>query len=74
MSSSGIPVDANFKSTSCQLGGLRLNGIVSQGTAKSNVVITIDDSDAAQTLNKTFTGKFLQVNVGGEVYYLPLFQ
>jgi len=74
MSSSGIPIDSNFKSVSCQLGGLRLNGIVSQGTAQSNVVIIIDDSSAAQTLSKSITGKFLQVNVGGDVYYLPLYQ
>jgi len=54
-----IPLDANFKSMSCQLGGLRLNGIVNYsdqspsppittGTAQSLTVITIDDPAVAQ--------------------------
>jgi hypothetical protein len=72
--SSGIPLDSNFKKLSSQLGGLRLNGIVSQGTASSLNVITIDDSAAAQTLSKTITGKFLQVTVNATIYYLPLYQ
>ena len=80
--SSGIPLDSNFRSLSCQLGGLRLNGQVSYdqvvptisgGTAQSYNVVTIDDIDAAQTLTKTLSGKFLQVTVGGEIYYLPLY-
>jgi hypothetical protein len=72
--SSGIPLDANFKNLSSQLGGIRLNGIVSQGTASSLNVITIDDSAAAQTLSKSITGEFLQVTVNGTIYYLPLYQ
>ena len=66
--------DSNFRNLSCQLGGLRLNGIVDQGTASSLNVITIDDSDVAKTLTKTITGKFLQINVAGVNYFLPLYQ
>ena len=66
--------DSNFKNLSSQLGGLRLNGILSQGTASSLNVVTIDDSVAAQTLSKSITGKFLQVNVSGTLYYIPLYQ
>jgi hypothetical protein len=74
MASSGIPLDSNFKNLSSQLGGLRLNGIVSQGTATSFNIITLDDSMAAQTLSKSITGKFLQINVSGTIYYIPLYQ
>jgi hypothetical protein len=74
MSTSNIPLNANFKTTSCQLGGLTLNGIVSQGTAISQNIINVDDSTVAQTLSKSITGKFLQVNIAGTVYYLPLYQ
>ena len=51
---SGIPLDANYKNLSCQLGGLHLNGIVTYpptvpaitgGTAQSLTVLTIDDTD-----------------------------
>ena len=66
--------DSNFRNVGCQLGGLRLNGIVSQGTASSLNVVTIDDSVVAQTLTKTITGKFLQVNVVGTLYFIPLYQ
>ena len=80
-----IPLDANFKSMSCQLGGLRLNGIanysnqspsppITSGTAQSLTVITIDDSAAAQTLTKTITDKFLKVQIAGTNYYIPLYQ
>ena len=74
MSTSNIPLNANFKTTSCQLGGLTLNGIVSQGTAISKNIINVDDSTVAQTLSKSITGKFLQVNVAGDTYYIPLYQ
>jgi hypothetical protein len=84
-----IPSDANFKSLSCQLGGLRLNGIVNysnqspsinSGTAQSLNMITIDDPAAAQTLSKSITGKFLQVTIGSagspgdNIYYIPLYK
>ena len=74
MSSTGIPLDANFRNLSCQLGGLTLNGNVSAETASSLNVVTINDPSVAQTLSKTITGKFLQVNIGGTIYYLPLYQ
>jgi hypothetical protein len=66
--------NANYNSVSCQLGGLTFNGNVTQGTAQSLNVITINDPTAAQTLSKTITGKFLQVTISGVVYYLPLYQ
>ena len=66
--------NVNSKTTSCQLGGLVLNGIVSQGTAISQNVITIDDSTVAQTLSKSSTGKYLQVNIAGANYFIPLYQ
>ena len=69
-----IPNDSNFRNLSCQLGGLTLNGIVTQGTASSENIITIDDSTAAQTLSKTITGQFLQVSVAGVNYFIPLYQ
>ena len=81
--SSGIPLDSNFKNLSCQLGGFRLNGqlsyegitpVVNSGTAQSLNVITIDDPSAAQVLTKTITTNFLQVTVGKEVFYIPLYQ
>ena len=66
--------NVNSKTTSCQLGGLALNGIVSQGTAISQNVVTIDDSTVAQTLSKSSTGKYLQVNIAGTNYFIPLYQ
>jgi hypothetical protein len=72
--SSGIPLTTNYKSMSCQLGGLTLNGNVTQGTASSLNVVTINDPTVAQTLTKTITGKFLQVNIGNSLYYIPLYQ
>jgi hypothetical protein len=69
-----LPIDSNFKSLSCQLGGLALNGNVSQGTASSLNVIRINDPNVAQTLSKTITGKFIQVNLANEVFYIPLYQ
>uniref|UniRef100_A0A6C0IAL2 Uncharacterized protein n=1 Tax=viral metagenome TaxID=1070528 RepID=A0A6C0IAL2_9ZZZZ len=79
-----IPLDANFKSLSCQLGGLRLNGIVEyppeegaiSGTAQSTTVLTIDDSAVVQhpvLSNSTPVGYF-KVKVSNEIYFIPLFQ
>ena len=78
---SGIPIDANFKSLSCQLGGLRLNGIVNYndpsingGTAESLTVLTIDDPASAQSIDDlTISGKFLRIKVSNEYYYIPLY-
>ena len=69
-----IPLDSNFKNLSCQLGGLTLNGNVSQGTASTLNIITINDPTVVQTLTKSITGKFLQVNLGNENYFIPLYQ
>ena len=70
-----IPTDANFKSVSTQLGGLTLNGIASQGTAQSLIVMKIDDQSVAQTFESlNQTDKFIQIKVGSEIYYLPLYQ
>ena len=69
-----IPLDSNFKDLSCQLGGFTLNGNVANGTAQDLTVITINDPNVAQTLTKTITTEFLQVNIGGVIYYLPLYQ
>ena len=76
-----IPLDANFKSVSCQLGGLRLNGIVNystpgitSGTAQSLSVITIDDPDTVQTTSRTTPKGYLQVKIAGSDYYIQLYQ
>ena len=69
-----IPNNSNYMNLSCQLGGLRLNGNVSNGTATSGNVLIIDDPVAAQTLTKTITGKFIQINIAGVIYYIPLYQ
>ena len=76
---SEIPLNSNFRNLSCQLGGLTLNGTVSNGTAQTLSVVTINDTTVAQTLTKTISGKFLQVQIGpvgsvGSIYYLPLYQ
>ena len=71
---SEIPLDSNFKNLSCQLGGLTLNGNVVTETAQSYTVLTINDPLVAQTLSPPITGKFLQVNIGNQLYYLPLYQ
>ena len=78
---SAIPLDSNFKNLSCQLGGLRLNGIVhyddptiNGGTAESITVITIDDKSAAKEIsNLNPSGKYLRIKVAEEYFYLPLY-
>ena len=67
-------LDSNFKTIGCQLGGLTLNGNISQGTAISQNVLTINDPSVVQTLTKSITGKFVQVSIAGTNYYLPLYQ
>ena len=66
--------DANFRNLSCQLGGLTLNGNVSQGTASNVSIFTINDPAAVQTLSKSHSGKFVQVFVGGVAYFIPLYE
>jgi len=73
-----IPLDANFKSVSCQLGGLRLNGIYNSvtpnsGTAQSLSVVTIDDPAVVQSPTISTVKGYLQVNVGVNPYYIPLY-
>lgn len=75
---SGIPLDANYKNLSCQLGGLHLNGIVTYpptvpvitgGTAQSLTVLSIDDPAVSQLPSappfdpSTVVG-YLQVKLG----------
>ena len=71
--SSEIPLNSNFRNLSCQLGGLTLNGNVAAGTAQNYNIVTINDPAVIQTTTKTFTGTFLQMNIGGEFYYIPLY-
>ena len=71
---SEIPLDSNFKNLSCQLGGLTLNGNVENKTAQNYTILTINDPFVAQTLSNSITDKFLQVNIGNQIYYLPLYQ
>ena len=76
--SSGIPQDSNFRNLSCQLGGLRLNGNVDSGTAKSYSVLTVDDPKVVRNVTKSFngsevTGNFIEITVSGVNYYLPLY-
>ena len=66
----------NSNSLSCQLGGFTLNGNVANGTAQDLTVVTINDPSVAQILSPlpTITTKFLKINIGGVIYYLPLYQ
>jgi hypothetical protein len=80
-----IPKDGNFKDLSCQLGGLRLNGIVNysdvippvtSGTAQSLTFVTIDDPDALLSFDseKLSVKGYLKVKIGKNDYFLPLYQ
>ena len=64
----------NSNSISCQLGGFTLNCNVANGTAQGLTVITINDPNVAQTLAPSITTEFLKINIGGVIYYLPLYQ
>jgi hypothetical protein len=85
-----ISQDGNFLGLSCQLGGLRLNGIVgntpTSGTAPSLRFVTIDDPQVVQTVSPSpaIVG-YLEVKIGnvdstGTVgnfalpFYIPLYQ
>ena len=87
--SSGIPLDSNFKKLSCQLGGLRMNGIVSQETAANYSVLRIDDPAVIQgPTGLTGPVGYLQVSIGntgstgptgfngnyGLPFYIPIYQ
>ena len=82
-----IPQDGNFLGLSCQLGGLRMNGIVdystsspvptptpTSGTAQSLTVLTIDDPAVVQNPSTSSEQGYLQVNIGGTNYYIKLYQ
>ena len=72
---SEIPLNSNFLGLSCQLGGLTLNGNVANGTAQNYNIVTINDPAVIQTVSKMqLTNKFLKLNIGGVIYYLPLYQ
>ena len=67
--------DANFRNLSCQLGGLTLNGNVSQGTASNVSIVTINDPAVLQdSSGMTMTNKCVKVFVGGVPYFIPLYQ
>ena len=74
--SSGIPLDTNYKSVSCQLGGLTLNGNVSQGTANSYNIVKINDPSVVivDSSKNIIPGKFLQVSISGTPFFIPLYQ
>jgi hypothetical protein len=76
-----IPTNANFLGLSCQLGGLKLNGIAGNGTAKSLTVLSIDDTNATMfTPVDTISPQgYLRIAVGSDssgsiYYYLPVYQ
>lgn len=81
--STGIPLNSNFSSLSCQLGGFTLNGNINSQTAQSNVILTINDPAViipVPSPDKTIVG-YLKVsigiksnNTGPEYYYFPLYQ
>ena len=67
--------DANFRNLSCQLGGLTLNGNVSQGTASNVSIVTINDPAVLQdSSGMTITNKCVKVFVAGIPYFIPLYQ
>ena len=83
-----MSTDSNFKNLSCQLGGLRMNGIVSQNTASNLNVIKIDDPFIIQGPTGTSIVGYLQVSIGntgstgptgfsgnyGLPFYIPVYQ
>ena len=83
-----IPQDGNFLGLSCQLGGLRLNGIAGitpyAGTAPSLKFVTIDDPNVVQNVNPNSIVGYLEVKIGNDdssgngnftqPFYIPLYQ
>ena len=84
-----ISQDGNFLGLSCQLGGLRLNGIVgntpTSGTAPSLKFVTIDDPQVVQNVVSPLAiVGYLEVKVGNvdstgtgdftQPFYIPLYQ
>jgi hypothetical protein len=83
-----IPQDGNFLGLSCQLGGLRLNGIAGNtpyaGTAPSLRFVTIDDPNVVQNIDPNSIVGYLEVKIGNVEstgngnftlpFYIPLYQ
>ena len=83
-----IPQDGNFLGLSCQLGGLRLNGIAGNtpyaGTAPSLRFVTIDDPNVVQNVSPSAIVGYLEVKIGNvdstgtgdftQPFYIPLYQ
>jgi len=83
-----IPQDGNFLGLSCQLGGLRLNGIADitpyAGTAPSLRFVTIDDPNVVQNVSPAAIVGYLEVKIGNvdstgtgdftQPFYIPLYQ
>jgi len=83
-----IPQDGNFLGLSCQLGGLRLNGIAGNtpyaGTAPSLRFVTIDDPNVVQNVSPAAIVGYLEVKIGNvdstgtgvftQPFYIPLYQ
>ena len=84
-----IPQDGNFLGLSCQLGGLRLNGIAGDtpyaGTAPSLRFVTIDDPNVVKDVSPSEIVGYLEVKIGNidssgivgnftEPFYIPLYQ
>jgi hypothetical protein len=83
-----MSLDSNFKNLSSQLGGTRLNGIVSQGTATNYNILTIDDPFViVSPSGGGVTGPvgYLQVKIGNhgstgpladytKPFYIPIYQ
>ena len=65
--------DAQFGNLSCPIGGLRLNGNITQGTALSSSVITIDDPGVISNPLVNPSGYF-KVVIGGVDYFVPVYR
>ena len=59
-----MSLDSNFKNLSCQLGGLRMNGIVSQETANNYSVLRIDDPLVIKNPPGLSIVGYLQASIG----------
>ncbi len=66
--------DSQFGNLSCQLGGLRLNGNITYGTALSSSVVTIDDPGVIKHPSVSGIVGYLPVMIGKTEYFLPLYQ
>ena len=68
-------MENNLLSLGVQLGGLTLNGNIVNGTAQSNVILTINDPAVIyDSSGISHSNSFLKVKIGNQFYYLPLYQ